>query len=153
MAGENKVISKGNRQLIVELNGWRIMPMICYDLRFPVWSKNTLGEDGAYAYDLAIYLANWPGIRSYPWKQLLVARAIENLSYVIGLNRVGLDPNGIYYSGDSMVIDPKGKVIVEGEEGKERALSAGLYMEELSGFRKKFNVGLDWDKFELKGLS
>ncbi len=151
MAGEHEVISKGTEQMIIELNGWRIMPMICYDLRFPVWSKNRLAEDRTYNYDLLFYIANWPGIRAYPWKQLLIARAIENLSYTIGLNRVGRDPNGIYYSGDSMIIDFKGKVIEQGEEGKERALTAELSCKQLSEFRKKFNVGADWDEFELKG--
>ena len=149
MANENEVIEKGKQQLIVELNGWKIKPMICYDLRFPVWSKNSFAEDGTYQYDLALYVANWPGIRSYPWKQLLIARAIENLSYVVGVNRVGHDPHGIFYNGDSLIIDPKGKIISQGEEGKERVLSENLSYSELAGFREKFNVGLDWDDFTI----
>lgn len=150
MAGENEVISKGTERLVVDLNGWKILPMICYDLRFPVWSKNNYGSDGQYEYDLSLYIANWPGIRAYPWKQLLISRAIENLSYNIGLNRVGRDPNGIYYSGDSMIIDFKGKVLEQGEEGKERALTAELSYQQLQDFREKFNVGADWDDFDLK---
>jgi predicted amidohydrolase len=150
MAGEHEVISKGNERLIVELNGWKIMPMICYDLRFPVWSKNRYNPEGNYDYDLLFYIANWPGIRAYPWKQLLIARAIENLAYTIGLNRVGRDPKGVYYSGDSMIVDFKGKVIGEGEEGKERALSAELSYKDLIDFRNKFNVGVDWDNFSIE---
>ncbi len=149
MANENEVIEKGKQQLIVELNGWKIKPMICYDLRFPIWSKNRFLEDNTYDYDLAIYVANWPAIRSYPWTQLLIARAIENLSYVVGVNRVGRDPHGIYYSGDSMIIDPQGKVIAEGEEGKERAITIDLSCDKLNDFRNKFAVGNDWDKFKL----
>ena len=149
MANENKVITRGNKQLVVELDGWKICPMVCYDLRFPVWSKNRYNEDGNYTYDLALYLANWPAIRAYPWSQLLIARAIENLAYVAGVNRVGHDPNGIYYSGDSMIIDPKGKILSTGDEGKERVLSETLSAAELRAFREKFDVGLDWDQFSL----
>ena len=149
MANENEAIEKGRKQLVVELNGWKIRPMICYDLRFPVWSKNRFAADGTFDYDMALYIANWPAIRSYPWTQLLLARAIENLSYVVGVNRVGRDPHGIYYSGDSMIIDPKGKVISKGDEGKERILSETLSYSELVSFRNKFNVGLDWDEFAI----
>lgn len=149
MAGENEVIDKGNDSPIFELHGWKIKPMICYDLRFPVWSKNRMAEDRTYDYDLLFYVANWPGVRSYPWKQLLIARAIENLSYVAGVNRVGHDPHGIFYSGDSLILDPKGKIMSEGEEGKERLLSESLSYADLADFRKKFNVGLDWDKFAI----
>lgn len=149
MAGEHKVISKGTEQLIVELNGWKIKPMICYDLRFPVWAKNRIDKAGNYEYDLSIFLANWPAIRSYPWRQLLISRAIENLSYVIGLNRVGRDPKGVYYEGDSMFIDPRGKVLEHAKDSKERAITAILSHNELTAFREKFNVGLDWDEFEI----
>ena len=149
MGGENEQIQQGTKKLIVDLNGWKIAPMICYDLRFPVWSKNTITQDGSYAYDLAIYVANWPSVRSYPWEMLLIARAIENLSYVAGVNRVGYDKQGILHSGDSMIIDPKGKVIEKADEGKERSLSAVLCYGELKRFREKFNVGPDWDQFEI----
>jgi len=124
--------------------------MICYDLRFPVWSKNKIDNKGNYEYDLALYIANWPAVRSYPWTQLLIARAIENLAYVIGLNRIGYDKTGKLYSGNSMVIDPKGKVLTEAEEGKERAITEILSYSELKSFREKFNVGLDWDGFTLE---
>lgn len=150
MAGEQEKISKGDKSLIVELNGWKIKPMICYDLRFPVWCKNTLSSDYIYEYDLAIFIANWPDARSYPWRQLLVSRAIENLAYVAGVNRVGYDGPGKLYSGHSMIIDPKGKIIADAGEEKERILSEKLSYSELTEFRQKFNVGLDWDRFEIK---
>lgn len=149
MAGENKKITPGNGQVVFELKGWRIKPMICYDLRFPVWSKNRMTDKDNYAYDLLIYLANWPAVRAYPWRQLLIARAIENLSYTIGLNRVGHDPSGIFYDGNSMVIDPKGKILLEYSQGKERAITATLSKSALVDYRKKFNVGLDWDEFAI----
>ena len=82
MGGENERIKAGKKQLLVELNGWKIRPMICYDLRFPVWSKNKF-IDGIFEYDLAIYVANWPAVRTYPWRQLLIARAIENMACVV----------------------------------------------------------------------
>jgi predicted amidohydrolase len=100
MAGEHEHYEAGTERLIVEYKGWRICPMICYDLRFPVWSRN---DD---AYDLLIYTANWPDRRAYDWQTLLRARAIENQCYVLGVNRVGMDPNGYVYQGDSCVIDP-----------------------------------------------
>jgi predicted amidohydrolase len=149
MAGEDTHISAGKKQLIVELNGWKIKPMICYDLRFPVWVKNRIDKEGNYEYDLSIFLANWPAVRSYPWRQLLISRAIENLSYVIGLNRVGYDPSGKYYDGHSLVVDPKGKIIEEATEGKERAITAELSFSKLTDLRQKFNVGLDWDDFAI----
>jgi len=148
MGGENERIKAGEKQLIVELHGWKIRPMICYDLRFPVWSKNKF-SDGNFEYDLAIYVANWPEVRTYPWRQLLIARAIENMAYVIGINRVGTDGPGNNYSGNSMFIDAKGDIIGEGEEGHEKLFSLSLSKSDLINFRKKFNVGFDWDEFEL----
>lgn len=150
MGGEHEHIQPGEKQLIVELNGWKIKPMICYDLRFPVWCKNRLDKDGKFEYDFAFFVANWPEVRNYPWNMLLIARAIENQAYVAGINRVGYDINGILYSGNSAIIDPKGKVLANGEEGKERALSVNLSARELKTFREQFNVGLDWDNFQIK---
>ena len=149
MGGEDKQVNKGTAQLIVELKGWKIKPMICYDLRFPVWVKNTY-RDGTYAYDLAIFVANWPEVRAYPWKQLLQARAIENLAYVAGVNRIGHDSTGVYYDGDTMIVDPKGKILEQAGDGKERVLSVVLKYDELKSFRRNFNVGADWDSFDLK---
>lgn len=149
MGGEDKKIAKGSKKIIVELKGWRICPMICYDLRFPVWSKNRLDSSGRFEYDLAIYVANWPSQRSYPWEALLLARAIENQAYVLGVNRVGDDGVGNYYSGNSKMIDAKGNVISQIETGKNESASVIISKEKLATFRAKFNVGLDWDNFEI----
>lgn len=148
MGGEDKQIKAGTQPLVVELNGWKIRPMICYDLRFPVWSKNRY-DLNEFEYDLAIYLANWPAVRSYPWRQLLIARAIENQAIVIGVNRVGNDNLGFDYNGSSMVVDAKGQIISEGIDNQETALTVVLSGTELVRFREKFNVGPDWDDFEL----
>ncbi len=104
-AGEDKHYTAGKERLILELKGWRICPLVCYDLRFPVWSRNRK------QYDLLLYVANWPERRSYPWKQLLIARAIENQCYVAAVNRIGADGNHINHSGDSALIDPLGEVL------------------------------------------
>ena len=150
MGGEHEKITAGTKKLIVNLNGWKIRLMICYDLRFPVWSKNLFSKDGGFEYDLAIYVANWPAVRSYPWKTLLLARSIENQAFVIGLNRVGTDGPGNSYSGDSMIISPKGKVIAQGNEYKNEDLSVTLSHNEIAEFRNKFNVGVDWDEFVIE---
>ena len=125
--------------------------MICFDLRFPVWSKNRF-INNEFEYDLLIYVANWPAQRSYPWKQLLISRAIENLSYIAGVNRVGTDGPGNKYSGDSAVIDPKGKVISNIIPDKEQTETIKLSRKELEQFRNDFNVGYDWDNFEIINL-
>ncbi len=109
-AGEDEKYSAGNKRLIASVKGWRINLLICYDLRFPVWARQQSQEEGP-EYDLLIYVANWPAKRAHAWKSLLPARAIENQSYVVGLNRVGEDGNGHYYSGDSLVIDPLGQTL------------------------------------------
>ena len=149
MGGEHESIKAGVSQLFVELKGWKIKPMICYDLRFPVWSKNKYSKKSGFEYDLAIYVANWPAVRSYPWRSLLVARAIENLACVIGINRVGKDNSGLLYNGDSMFIDAKGNILADANDGKERIISHTFKAKELTDFRKKFNSGLDWDEFVL----
>ncbi len=143
MVGEEEVFQAGKKRLVVEWQGWRICPMICYDLRFPVWSRNK--QD----YDLAIYVANWPNQRSYPWVQLLKARAIENLAYVVGVNRVGHDHESNYYSGHSGVNNYKGEVqaLLQQKEGIiERAIS----LDALQQFRKAFPAWMDADEFDLK---
>ncbi len=117
MAGEHTRYGGGDERLVVTLNGWRILPQVCYDLRFPVWLRNRRLElesaAGGMDYDLALFVANWPAPRRQPWRTLLRARAIENLSYVVGVNRVGVDGNDIPYAGDSAVIDPVGEPLVE----------------------------------------
>ncbi len=148
MGGEHERIKQGNKQLIVELNGWKIKPMVCYDLRFPVWSKNRY-ENRQYEYDLAIYVANWPAVRSYPWTVLLTARAIENMSYVLGVNRIGYDGQGYFYNGNTRLIDFKGNIVKACSENSDCILEASLSFTKLQRFRDKFNVGNDWDGFKI----
>ena len=107
-AGEDKTYNRGEKKIIMSIKGWKILPLVCYDLRFPVWSRRTQKEN----YDLLIYVANWPERRVLAWKQLLIARAIENQCYVVGVNRTGNDGNEIYHSGDSAIIDFKGENIL-----------------------------------------
>ncbi len=144
MAEEHHHFSGGSGRTIVELKGWRLNLQICYDLRFPVWSRNK-GD-----YDCLIYVANWPKARSHPWSSLLIARAIENQAYVIGVNRVGKDGNGIDYSGNSAAIDPKGQVISTIKSCEDGVETVQLSFEELQLFREKFPVGLDADRFEIQ---
>jgi len=142
-AGEHRFYAAGNSLLTVRLNGWRIRPFVCYDLRFPVWTRNA--EPG---YDVALFVANWPQKRVRHWKQLLPARAIENQSYVIGVNRIGEDGNGISYSGDSTVIDPTGEIVFHGED-KSCAQTVRLPYAPLETYRKEFPAWKDADNFTL----
>ncbi|MBK6984208.1 MAG: amidohydrolase [Bacteroidetes bacterium] len=107
MGKEDVHYTAGSKKFVVEYKGWKICPLICYDLRFPVWSRNTKEN----TYDVLVYVANWPEVRSYPWKQLLIARAIENQAYVVGVNRIGQDGNAITHSGDSCILNPRGEII------------------------------------------
>lgn len=155
MANEDAHYSAGQKRIIVELKGWKICPMICYDLRFPVWSRNKLVQQSkeesspGYEYDLLLYVANWPEVRSYPWKTLLLARAIENQSYVVGLNRVGNDGNKIYHSGDSAVINARGEIISKTTPREESTETITLNYSELLAYRKSFPAMLDADTFEI----
>ena len=133
----------GKERKIVKLNDWRINLNVCYDLRFPVWSRNR--ND----YDVLLNVANWPAKRSHPWKTLLRARAIENMCYVIGLNRVGDDGNGFFHSGDSAVIHPDGTAI-EACSIREKTIHTTLSKEELISFRERFQFYKDADEFEIK---
>ncbi len=148
MADEHHYFNAGNTALIRRWKGWRICPMICYDLRFPVWSRNYL-EEGQPAYDLLIYIANWPEARISAWETLLKARAIENLSYVVGVNRVGKDGHDIYYNGSSAFIDPKGEVLWEQQE-REAIKTLTIEASSLITFREKFPALLDADKFKIQ---
>ena len=141
MAGEDKIFTKGNARLIFNFRGIRISPYICYDLRFPVWSRNH------NEYDLMINVANWPGSRSEVWDTLLKARAIENQCYVAGSNRVGIDGYGVRYCGNSMIIDPRGTLIESAKTDKEGSITAEISLPELSDFRQKFPVLNDADDF------
>lgn len=143
MGKENQVYTGGSQRLIKELKGWKICPLICYDLRFPVWSRNS-----NLAYDLLIYVANWPQVRMYPWDSLLVARAIENQSYVIGVNRTGTDGNNVAHAGHSAVIDFTGKVLFR-EIDHEVIHQHTLDKKALTDFREKFPAYLDADTFQV----
>ncbi len=149
-AGENKYYTPGSGKLVVELKGWKIMPVICYDLRFPGWCRNSYDEDRGFAYDCMINVANWPGSRSHAWRVLLMARAIENQAYVIGLNRVGADGNNIEYSGDSAVIDPKGENLSGIMPYREASETVNLPACQLQDFREAFRPWADWDTIEVK---
>lgn len=143
MGDENIHFSPGKERKIFRLKGFRILPQICYDLRFPVFSRNR--ND----YDLLINSANWPSPRKDVWQTLLKARAIENQAYVAGVNRVGVDANGIRYTGESAIIDPKGKPVIFGETNSEQILHAKLSLSSLQNFRKRFSVLDDRDDFNL----
>ncbi|TWC37057.1 putative amidohydrolase [Pseudomonas sp. SJZ079] len=142
MAGEHKHFSAGEEQVLLELKGWQVRPLICYDLRFPVWSRDSHNTD------LLLYTANWPAARRQHWNRLLPARAIENLCYVAAVNRVGADGNGHPYSGDSQVLDFQGDSLLNAEA------TAGVFRVRLSGaalaaYRERFPAYLDADDFRL----
>jgi predicted amidohydrolase len=145
-AGEEDHYSAGDKRLIAQVKGWKINLSICYDLRFPVWNRNTLQENGEPAYDVLINVANWPERRSTPWKALLQARAVENQCYMIGVNRVGNDGNGIYHSGDTSLIDPVGEIIYR-KEHDEDVFTYTLSRQHLSELRARFPFMKDADKF------
>lgn len=140
MAGEEKVYHPGDEHITVELRGWKIRPFICYDLRFPVWTRNIANH-----YDMAIFVANWPKNRSSHWKILLQARAIENQCYVMGVNRVGKDGNGLSFSGDSSIIDPFGKILFR-RSYNPCIHTATLSYSDLLEYRESFPVWMDAGK-------
>ena len=153
MGDEDRHFSQGESLLDFELNGWKIRPQICYDLRFPVWSRNTfkVSEDHSISadYDLLVYVANWPEVRVAAWQKLLYARAIENQAYVAAVNRIGKDGNDVNCSGSSMLIDFKGDLLWQAQEETEMIQTVTLQKEPLEAFRKKFPVGLDADRFNI----
>lgn len=151
MAREHERYAAGAQRLIVELKGWRICPLVCYDLRFPVWIRNRYDTTvaGRFDYDLVLFVANWPSARRYAWQTLLRARAIENLSYCIGVNRVGTDGNGLHYAGDSAVLDFLGQPVVE-LGASELTVTATLDAAALRVHRERFPAWMDADLFELR---
>ena len=146
-AEEDKHYSPGNKRLIASVKGWKINLLVCYDLRFPVWSRQAQNEAGA-EYDVSIYVANWPERRSHAWKTLLCARAIENQCYVVGVNRVGTDANNINYSGNSLIIDPLGQVLYHMAD-EEDVNTITLQKELLEETRTKFPFWKDADSFKI----
>ena len=146
---EPKIYSPGRKRLIVTLKGWRICPLICYDLRFPVWSRNAINESREADFDVLTYSANWPSPRALAWKALLQARAIENQCYVIGVNRVGEDGTGFTYLGDSSAIDPLGHLLYRREHVSE-VTTITLSYEEMIKVRRQFAFLKDADAFDLR---
>ena len=151
-ADEEQHYAPGGKRLIVEFMGWKICPLICYDLRFPVWSRNAAldSSQSDWEYDLLIYVANWPEARRKPWVNLLEARAHENQAYVIGVNRVGEDGNGIPHSGDSHAFGPKGDELLSLTAGKESVETVELSYKTITNFRHKFTAWKDKDAFSIK---
>lgn len=151
-AGEDKHYSSGNKRFIASAKGWKINLLICYDLRFPVWSRlapplhQERGMGGEAEYDLLIYVANWPEKRIHAWKTLLQARAIENQCYVAGVNRIGNDGSNIYHSGDSMVIDPLGEVLYQ-KSHAEDIFTINLKKDKVDETRNRLPFWKDGDKF------
>src|SRR5690554_1209681 len=148
MAKEEAHFDMGQQKVFVELKGWKILPQICYDLRFPVWSRNLPDAEGDELYDLVFYVASWPASRISAWDILLKARAVENLSYAIGVNRTGIDGNDIAYNGHSAVYDFKGQSLAFSQD-KEDILYAELDYGKLRDFRGKFPAWKDADGFQL----
>lgn len=143
MAGEHEHFSPGERQVTFELKGWRIRPLICYDLRFPVWSRDARDTD------LLLYTANWPGARRLHWNRLLPARAIENLCYVAAVNRIGTDGKGLAYTGDSQVLDFQGESLFNAGEA-DGVFRVTLDASELAAYRARFPASLDADEFNIQ---
>lgn len=150
MAGEHQRYAAGGPRLIVELKGWRICPVVCYDLRFPVWLRNRHGhtQPDGLDYDLLVCVANWPAPRRHAWMTLLRARAIENLCYVAGVNRVGVDGNQLPYAGDSAVLDMLGQPLCEAG-ARPQLLRATLSAQALHAHRSRFPAWMDADPFTL----
>lgn len=142
LAGEHEVFAAGEKKLLTEWKGWRICPLVCYDLRFPVWSRNVEN------FDLLIYMANWPEKRSHHWRSLLMARAIENQCYVAAVNRTGTDDNGLSYRGDSSIIDYSGQIIYQSSE-VEGLFTCEISLESMATYRSKLCFLPDQDQFEI----
>lgn len=144
MGGEQQVYTPGTRQTVVNYKGWRIMLQICYDLRFPVWSRNNPENP----YDLLLYVASWPEARNYAWTQLLRARAIENLAYVAGVSRIGHDADNVYHAGNSALLNYKGETLWT-QAHLPAVATFTLSKKELDLFRAQFPAWMDADEFEL----
>lgn len=158
MAGEHKRYASGKPRLVVEWRDWRICPLVCYDLRFPVWCRNRWdraaerGAEYGAEYDLLLFVANWPRARRHAWRSLLVARAIENLSWVVGVNRIGRDGNDVPYAGESLVVDPLGETIADLED-RDESITVTLSAARLLEHRERFPAYLDADCFVIDPLS
>jgi predicted amidohydrolase len=144
MGSEPEHYSAGGENVVFEYRGWNVMMQVCYDLRFPAWSRNTGNR-----YDLLIYMANWPEQRDRVWRTLLQARAIENMAYVCGVNRTGTDGMGLSYCGSSLMVSPKGELTADAANRPD-PLTTVISLEQLRAFRKKFPAWMDADSFDFK---
>ena len=149
MAGEHERYGMGKQRHIVELNGFKLQLSVCYDLRFPVWMRQQPAEGEHFEYDAILCVANWPAPRRHPWRTLLQARAVENLAYVVGVNRVGEDAKGLAYSGDSMLVDFKGEPLIDHPAHTPFIETGTLDKTDLDAFREKFPAWQDADRFSL----
>jgi predicted amidohydrolase len=149
MGDEPKHYSAGKTKTIVSYKGWKILPLVCYDLRFPVWSKNRVSPLG-FDYDVILYVANWPTRRIKHWDILLKARAIENQAFVAAVNRTGYDGNGINHDGHSVILDPLGEILADAGSESEVVLRAQLGYRMLQEYRERFPVSTEWDDYEIK---
>ncbi|MDR5905981.1 amidohydrolase [Franzmannia qiaohouensis] len=148
MAGEHERYAMGEQRVVVELNGFRVLLSVCYDLRFPVWLRQQPTPSG-FEYDALLCVANWPAPRRHPWRTLLQARAIENLCYVVGVNRVGEDAKGLAYAGDSMLVDFKGEALIDEPRDRPFLRTEHLERQALEDFRQAFPAWQDADPFTL----
>lgn len=143
LAKEHETFTAGTKKLLVRYKGWKICPLVCYDLRFPVWSRN------AQNYDLLIYVASWPKKRIYAWDSLLKARAIENMSYTVGVNRIGIDAQGFEHNGHSIILDTLGAPLSESNNENDTIIEVVLDKEKQDFARKKLGFLNDRDTFEI----
>lgn len=150
MGNENMYLIRGDSKARIEIEGWNFMPQVCYDLRFPVFARNAYTK-GEYAYDVLVYTANWPAVRAHHWRSLLIARAIENQCYVIGINRTGTDGTGLIHQGNTMVVDFTGNILSEAIGNSPQIVEEKLDYEDLISWRKKFLIAEDWDITNLSG--
>lgn len=148
-AGEDQHYSAGEKKLIIDFRGWKILLIVCFDLRFPVWCRNAYDHEKGFDYDAMICIANWPEMRSHAWRILLMSRAIENQAYTIGVNRVGEDGNGIPHSGDSGVMDAAGESVSYILPHQTKTETVTLSSESLVSFREKFRFAPEWDRFRM----
>lgn len=149
MAGEHKRYDMGKHRQLVELKGFKLLLSVCYDLRFPVWMRQQPADHEHFEYDALLCVANWPAARRQPWRTLLQARAVENLAYVVGVNRVGEDAKGLAYSGDSMLVDFKGEPLIDQPANAPFIETGTLDKTDLDAFREKFPAWQDADRFSL----
>ncbi|NLF42594.1 MAG: amidohydrolase [Bacteroidales bacterium] len=147
--GEHETFSNGKQKTFISFKGWRISPLICYDLRFPVWSMNQWDKDSGFDFDLLLYVANWPSRRIHAWKSLLVARAIENQCFVAGVNRCGIDGNNINHNGSSLIVDPNGNIISDIPLDLDYVETITLKKALLDEWRSQFQAWQDWDRFQI----